>query len=950
MVELVDRTVKVTYSARYQEFVKGTREAAQATRELGSEGEKLAQTRQAFDQLGQTGLVVGGILAAGVGIAVAKFAEFDQAMSNVLATGEDARDNQVALRQAAIDAGSATVFSATESANAIEEMAKAGVSAADVLSGGLTGALDLAAAGGLGVARAAEISATALQQFGLDGSEASHVADVLAAGAGKAMGSVDDLANGLKFVGPVAAAMGISIEETTGTLALFAQQGIIGEQAGTSLRGVLSSLTAPSVQAREEIKRLGITLYDSQGNFLGLQNAAGQLAGTYRNMDDASRDASLGIIFGRETITAATALYKAGAEGVADWTSQVDDSGYAAETAAQRLDNLKGDIEAFTGALETAFITMGSGADGPGRFLVQWLTDLVDGFNDMPTWGQQSVFWIGAVGAAAFTAGGLFLVSVPKIVDYKNNIEQLGVGAQRTARVFGAAMKFMGAAAALTLVITGLEQVGDLLRGTEASVTDLSNTLSKGTLDEALAESVKGTAFPWEIDRVKGTIRDLGGVLDQIGQGRPSANSSDPIDVYYDQLAKSVENLGEAFASLSPDDVVSTLQKVQDQYGLTDDNILTLINSSSVLRDKLIELADGMGLNGDDATLLALALGDIPIKDTATDLDAASEAADRNATALALLAGEAQDTETDIDKLSEAVKNFGAAEFDVRAAAREFETALDDLQQSITDNGNALDITTEKGRANEAALDAVAQGALDLAGSLLITTKDQDQAAAAIQNGRDRLIEALGQFGITGQAAEDYADKLGLIPSNITTAAGLSGTDEAIAKADRFRAALDRIAPQKTVTIEMIQKYGPLKPEAFPVGPGKADGGAIYGPGTGTSDTAGLFRLSNGEHVWTAAEVAAAGGHTEVMRLRKAMLSGEFKNAPGYATGGAVALGGSPRTSVIKVSTAGVNLDGASISGTLQIGGDGLARLVDGRISMNADARRRDFGQGVSRG
>lgn len=194
----------------------------------------------------------------------------------------------------------------------------------------------------------------------------------------------------------------------------------------------------------------------------------------------------------------------------------------------------------------------------------------------------------------------------------------------------------------------------------------------------------------------------------------------------------------------------------------------------------------------------------------------AAEATDANAVALSVLAGEAQDTQTDIEKLSAAIQNFGAAEFDVRAATREFESALDDLQSSIDSNGNSLDITSEKGRANEAALDSIAQAALDLSGSLLITTGSQDQAAGAIQRGRDELIRALGQFGITGQAAEQYADKLGLIPGNVPTAVQLSGTEEAISKAERFREALNRISPTKTVTVSMIQQYGPLKPENFP--------------------------------------------------------------------------------------------------------------------------------------
>ena len=90
------------------------------------------------------------------------------------------------------------------------------------------------------------------------------------AGAGKAMGSVNDLAGAMKFVGPVAKNLNVSIEETTGVLAELAAQGIIGEQAGTSLRGVLLSLTSPSKIAAEELANLGINVYNSGGKFIGL--------------------------------------------------------------------------------------------------------------------------------------------------------------------------------------------------------------------------------------------------------------------------------------------------------------------------------------------------------------------------------------------------------------------------------------------------------------------------------------------------------------------------------------------------------------------------------------------------------------------------------------------------------------------------------------------------------
>lgn len=392
--------MRVRLSATVDDYKRGMLEAAQATRTVGTQAEKLAQTRESMNTVGAAGVAMGAALAAGIGVAVSKFAEFDQAMSFVAATGDDARGNMDALRQAALDAGAATVFSATESANAIEEMAKAGVDAKDILGGGLKGALDLAAAGGLGVADAAGIAATALKTFKLEGSDMSHVADLLAAGAGKAMGDVSDLSQALAQGGQAAALTGLSIEETTAALSAFASQGLLGSDAGTSLKTMLLNLNPTTKKAADLVEQYNLQAFDQQGNFIGLAAYAGKLQAALGDMSAEQQSATLKTIFGTDAYRAAAVVLGEGEEGIRNWITAVDDQGYAAETAATRLDNLMGDWEAFTGALDTAFISMGEGANGPLRFLVQALTNMVDGFNALPDWAKQA-----ALGVGILTAG-----------------------------------------------------------------------------------------------------------------------------------------------------------------------------------------------------------------------------------------------------------------------------------------------------------------------------------------------------------------------------------------------------------------------------------------------------------------------------------------------------------------------------------------------------------------
>ena len=904
---MADRSVKVSLLLNATGYMQGVEKASVKTRELGTESEKLAAKKEMFNTLGVAALGFGAAVGAGVALAVSKFAEFDEQMSYVQAATHETAENMELLRDASLDAGASTVFSATEAAQAVEELAKAGVSTADILAGALAGSMDLAAAGGLGVARAAEISATALQQFGLDGSEASHVADVLAAGAGKAMGSVEDLAQGLKFVGPIAASMGVSIEETTGVLALFAQQGIIGEQAGTSLRGMLSSLTSPSSQARREIEALGISLYDSNGDFMGLENAAGQLSEAYSGMTGEARDASLGIIFGNQQITAATALYKAGAGGVEEWTQAVDDSGYAAETAALRLDNLKGDWEALTGALDTAFISMGEGANGPLRFLVQSLTDVVDKFNDLPDWAQQSTLALGVLTGAAALATGAFFVGVPKIAAYNAALATMGPNAQRASRFVTSVGKAAGGAAVLFGLAAGaaaaakaMGQLGDSAKSADQTM----QLLRRGDIDgvfDGLSASANG-------------VRDLQSALDNLLASDPgSAFNRWGNDTFaFTGLESSTGKAREAFDTIGQSlaDLVNNgdAERAQQMFNRIATSALEYGYTTEQVMDLMPDYADALA-NVENANGLA------------------ADSTDDNSDALRSLAGQAEDTGDSVDDLADIIRGFGSAELDTRAAARELEAAFDDLQASIDENGTTLDITTEKGRANQAQLDESATSVLEYAASVVQQTGDQEAANAVIASGRERLIEMLSQLGITGQKAEDYADKLGLIPANVQTAVTAT-TDVATQKLQAVKDLLAGIPNVKRIRLEGYSvgnfdvthnATGNLYSKGVKV-KNFAAGGWANGVGMAQATPGGLLR------------VAEAGYDEAIISTDP-----KYRNRSiGLVQEMAARLGmwqqGSGAVSAPAVNVAAPSLEGMSITGTLDIGGDGLVRIIDGRL------------------
>lgn len=381
---------------------------------------------------------VGGIVAgvSGVGAAATAAAksamDFEAQVSKVRATGAATAPQLKALEAQSMSMAKTFGVSGTEAMNSVEALAKAGVSTADIMSGGLKGALSLAAAGEMDVGDAAETASSAMAQFNLKGKDVGHIADVLAQGANLAQGSVSDLSQALSQGGMVASQMGMSLDETVGVLAEFANKGLMGSDAGTSLKTMLQRLSNPAADAQKTMQKLGIAAYDAQGKFVGLSSFAGQLQTSMKHMTDQQRNAAMSTIFGADAVRAAGILYADGAKGVADWAKNVGKSGAAMETARTNTDNLKGDLDKAKASFQNAFITLGESSQGPLRSVVQGLAQLAtkapaaataigngaqrvsNALRGMWDWGKRNQEWIaplaaglGSIAAVALGTGGI---------------------------------------------------------------------------------------------------------------------------------------------------------------------------------------------------------------------------------------------------------------------------------------------------------------------------------------------------------------------------------------------------------------------------------------------------------------------------------------------------------------------------------------------------------------
>lgn len=191
--------------------------------------------------------------------------------------------------------------SAADAAAAMTELAKGGLSVDQAMTAA-KGTLQLAAAAQVDAASAAEIQSQALNAFGLSADQAGHVADVLANSANAASGEITDFAQAMQQVGAVAHQFGLSIDETSTALSLFANAGIKGSDAGTLLKSALLALANPSKPAQKAIEQLGLKVYDAQGKFVGLKSLFEQLHTASEKMTDAQYQQATATVFGSDAV------------------------------------------------------------------------------------------------------------------------------------------------------------------------------------------------------------------------------------------------------------------------------------------------------------------------------------------------------------------------------------------------------------------------------------------------------------------------------------------------------------------------------------------------------------------------------------------------------------------------------------------------------------------------
>ncbi|PEV88408.1 phage tail tape measure protein [Bacillus thuringiensis] len=429
------------------QFRRGMQEAQT---EMQNTANKSKQTSEGVSMLGKASAVAGVAVVAAVGASVKAAANFEQSMAKVKAISGATDEEFKQLNATAKNLGATTQFSASQAADGLAFLSLAGFKAQDSIDA-MPAVLNLAAAGAIDLGSAADIASNIMTGFGLEAKDTSKAADILAKTFTTANTDMNQLGMAMKYVAPVANALGWDMTDAATAVAKMSDAGIQGSQAGTSLRAMLLSLANPTGQTAKAFDKLGISVVNSNGQFKPLPELIGHISSKMEGMTDAQKTVTAAQLVGTEASAGFLALIKQGAPALQEYKSELEASGGTAERIA------KIQQETLVGAWTQAKSAAEGLAIGIGEALIPAFTACVNGATALISGlAEIDPRFIAAGLAAAGTAAGLmlFVTNIGKVVT--------ALGVLKTAMMSNPYTLAIGAVAAavggLTYMLSGAKE------------------------------------------------------------------------------------------------------------------------------------------------------------------------------------------------------------------------------------------------------------------------------------------------------------------------------------------------------------------------------------------------------------------------------------------------------------------------------------------------------------
>lgn len=471
-------------------FIKGIKKAESAIKDFG----------QRVSDIGKT--LLKGAFATGLPLALSArvFAGFESQMARVQALTSATGEEFSLLENQAKQLGRTTVFTASQAAEAMGVFALAGFNVGQIMEA-VTPTLNLAAAGQLSMADAAQIAVRLMAGMGIAADDVGEAIDVMTKAMTTANTDLYQLGEAFSYVGPTARTAGLSLEEITAAIQILSNAGIQSEKAGTTLRTGLLSLTSPSKEAADELDRLGVVIADAAGNTRPLAAIIGDLERGLASAGTAERLGSLGRIFNARQAQGFAALINAGSQQLRDFTERLRDSGGEAERIAKiQLNTLSGQLIILKSAVQDLAIEVADSFQGGLRVAAKEVTRIVTKISSWIKANKAVVVGVASISTLLGVAGATLL--------------SLGLAIKVSAFALGGlATVFSVLKAAIVGIVAVLSLPTPLLIGIGAALASLGTLAitSKKRIGEAVSSI--STGFKSVLNIVEGSIAGIGDAI-----------------------------------------------------------------------------------------------------------------------------------------------------------------------------------------------------------------------------------------------------------------------------------------------------------------------------------------------------------------------------------------------------------------------------------------------------
>jgi TP901 family phage tail tape measure protein len=787
---LADRVVKVSLTAQVSNYLAGMEKARLATANAGSEAEKAAKKIEAQNQVMQAAgrglLAVGVVAIAATALSVKAAIGWETAWTGVTKTVEGT-PAELAKVEEGLRSLAKTLPASHEQIAAVAEAAgQLGIKTASVTAFTKT-MIDLGETTNLSAEEAATSLARFMNVMGTSQDDVGRLGSaIVELGNNYATTEAEILAMASRLSG-AGVQIGLSEGEVLGLATALSSVGIEAEAGGSAISKVMIDIAGSVDAGGERVQKFaeisGVSAADFTAQWESDPGAA--LAGFVKGLGDAELQgtSTLGVLedLGITEVRMRDALLRAAAASddfsaaMGTGNKAFDENNALAEEAAKRYATVESQLQVMNNRVKDAAISYGeiflpavsAAADGVGNF--------ADMIGDLDPVTQTALTAVIVLGGAAATAGGLFLLAVPKVVAFRSAIVTMGPGAQRAARGVAAVAKAAGALAVIGIGAALLDTWKTAAENAGTTAADLANALeTAGSSNELLMASFKDESWlglSVSAEKLTGSFGDL---VDQVSFAPDQrwmgalGDAMFALDPLSNHLRNQFEDLGAEIANMTPEAASATMNKLVDDYDLTNEQITKLIDLFPAYRESLVEQATAANRASTDSELLKIALegvdgasGDAESA-TRKSADAYLEASD--------MAGELDDRLRD---LMGTMQEANGKNRDAVSANGDYQQSLLDAKEQVkqiqaeTDGyARTLDQTTQEGIDNYAILVDLAQANEDAALAQFELDGNTEKYKQTLIDGHQNVLDQANAMTSVAGEADGVADSLAGIPTD----------------------------------------------------------------------------------------------------------------------------------------------------------------------------------------